>query len=349
MMLDDAPIQADFVASDVGDEEVLPLLLQNRAQAFANLKAKVLADLGSEDVEIKNSFDHMPVIHLQLKSLHALEALAAYDEVLQFYKNEKHQMLDDLTLINQPQTFAAGKGGAGTAVAVLDTGTDYTRAAFGSCTSAGPSCKVVYAHDFAPDDGNVDDNGHGSNVAGIVLNVAPSTKIIALDVFNGSSAWSSDIISAVNFLIDAKTNSANPVHAYKTTTQGLKTVSVWFRDQYGNATTSPATATVTLDTVAAHVGSLLVAPGSGQIALSWSGFTDSNGIASYRLVGSATSTPGSCITGGVIYSGTATNFTQTSLVNGKNYYYRLCAYDSAGNISAGVTATARPVGTLATH
>jgi len=41
------------------------------------------------------------------------------------------------------------------------------------------------AADFAPNDNNVDDNGHGTNVSGIVHSVAPSAQIVALDVFNG--------------------------------------------------------------------------------------------------------------------------------------------------------------------
>ncbi len=91
---------------------------------------------------------------------------------------------------------------------MIDTGVDYTRSAFGSCTAPGaPSgCKVVYAQDLAPDDGSRDDSGHGTNVAGIVLGVAPDTRIAALDVFQyisgcGNCAYSSTVISAINWSI----------------------------------------------------------------------------------------------------------------------------------------------------
>jgi hypothetical protein len=57
------------------------------------------------------------------------------------------------------------------------------------------------AQDFAPDDGQLDDNGHGTNVAGIVVGVAPDAGIIAADVFNGNLSSASDQVAAVNFAI----------------------------------------------------------------------------------------------------------------------------------------------------
>jgi hypothetical protein len=65
---------------------------------------------------------------------------------------------------------------------------------------------VVYAQDFATNDGALDDDGHGTNVAGIALGVAPDTRIAALDVFEyipgcGNCAYTSVIIDAINWSI----------------------------------------------------------------------------------------------------------------------------------------------------
>jgi subtilisin family serine protease len=152
-------------------------------------------------------FQNLPAIHLRVDSAAALTALAADPSVARVVPNQSHSVLDtpaSLTLINQPKAATAGKLGAGTAVAVLDTGTDYKRAPF-NCASAGATgCPIVYAADFAPQDNNVDDNGHGTNVSGIVLSVAPSARIIALDVFNGASAWTTDIMTAIDWCIQNK-------------------------------------------------------------------------------------------------------------------------------------------------
>jgi subtilisin family serine protease len=54
-------------------------------------------------------------------------------------------LTESLPLIHQPDAAAAGYTGAGTAVAVMDTGVDYTQPAFGSCTAPNTpaGCRVV--------------------------------------------------------------------------------------------------------------------------------------------------------------------------------------------------------------
>ena len=99
-----------------------------------------------------------------------------------------------------------GYGGAGTAVAVLDTGVDWTQADLGGCFGAG--CKVVYGYDFADGDDDPDDcHGHGSNVAAIAAGtdgVAPDADIVAYKVFGGSScadATDADIAAALDDVV----------------------------------------------------------------------------------------------------------------------------------------------------
>jgi hypothetical protein len=120
-------------------------------------------------------------------------------------QTESH-LAESLPLISQPAVAAGGQLGAGTAVAVLDTGCDYVRPAFGSCSNPGGSCNVAYAADFGTSD-NVRDTAsyHGTNVSAIVLGVAPATKILALDVFEGQYASASTIIRAIDWVISNRT------------------------------------------------------------------------------------------------------------------------------------------------
>jgi len=68
---------------------------------------------------------------------------------------------DGLQEISHPA--AAGYGGRGGTVVLLDTGVDYTRPEFGSCARPGKGCQVIAAVDIAPADGQAggDPDGRG--------------------------------------------------------------------------------------------------------------------------------------------------------------------------------------------
>lgn len=175
------------------------------SRKYARRKSDALRVGGSGTVELRD-FPAFPVMLVRVDSAAALGRLVASEDVVSVEPNRSNRadLAQSLPLIRQPQVAAAGHTGQGTSVAVLDTGVDFHRAAFGSCTEAGEEgCAVAYAHDFAPDDGSLDDNGHGTNVAGIAVGVAPSTKILALDVFgSGGGATDGDIIAAIEWAID---------------------------------------------------------------------------------------------------------------------------------------------------
>ena len=184
--------------------ELADALVDARADLYADLQQSVLDAVADDGPELLIQYRNLPFMFMRVPGLEALEALANQPEVAQIYENTEyeHQLSQSLPLIHQPEMASAGKTGANTGVAVLDTGCDYTRSAFGSCSSAGAAgCKVAYANDFGSNDSSTDDNGHGTNVSAIVLGVAPSTKILALDVFNGPTAPGSAILSAIDWSI----------------------------------------------------------------------------------------------------------------------------------------------------
>jgi subtilisin family serine protease len=156
--------------------------------------------------ELVRDYTHLPLLLVRFHSEESLRVVLEQPSVLAVRRTRTYRKLlnQSLPLISQPPVADSGKRGAGTTIAVLDSGVDYMRAAFGFCTAPGTpaGCKVVYAQDFAPDDFSRDSGDyHGTNVAGIVLGVAPETRIAALDVFTGESADSADIIEAVNWSI----------------------------------------------------------------------------------------------------------------------------------------------------
>ncbi len=130
---------------------------------------------------------------------------------------------------------------------------------------------------------------------------------------------------------------------------GTKTAYAWFKDAAGNVS-SAAPDTIALDQTAPTNGSLTATAGTGQVALNWTGVTDSgSGLAPtnpYKLVFATGSAPAAgCMSGTPLYQGTGTSYTHTGLTNGTMYSYRLCATDKAGNCAAGATANATPQAT----
>ena len=94
-------------------------------------------------------------------------------------------------------------------------------------------------------------------------------------------------------------------------------------------------------------GQLAATPGSGQVSLAWSGFSDAaSGLApadTYRVAVQIGGAPAPrCASGTAVYVGTAQSFQHMNLVRGKPYFYRVCAVDRAGNVSIGAMRSATP-------
>ncbi|MEY4579255.1 MAG: hypothetical protein RL701_3958 [Pseudomonadota bacterium] len=179
-----------------------------RALYYHEAQAAIVDAVASADVTLLTRYENLPFLFVRVHNLRGLYALAARGEVLRLHEERliEHSASTSLPLIQQPAVAASGKTGAGTAVAVIDTGCDWKRSDFGSCTQPGASgCKVAYAADFAKDDLALDDSGHGTNVSAIVLSVAPSAQVLALDVFAGATAPSSAILAALDWTIKNRT------------------------------------------------------------------------------------------------------------------------------------------------
>jgi subtilisin family serine protease len=206
--LDDSAVQtiamAHFGRAPQTTQEIQEYI-DLRASAFALQRQDVL-NAAPKDVMPKQQWANVPVVLVEVRSEAGLQALLARPDVINVALPMTFELTDAQAapLIGQPAAAADGKTGAGTTVAVLDTGANYAHSDLGNCTApnTGASCKVVAAVDFATDDSALDDNGHGTNVSAVVLSVAPAAKIAALDVFGaGGKASSVDIVSAINWSI----------------------------------------------------------------------------------------------------------------------------------------------------
>jgi subtilisin family serine protease len=99
--------------------------------------------------------------------------------------------------------------GTGIVVAIIDTGIDYNHPDLGG--GFGPSYKVIGGFDFVNNDSDpMDDNGHGTHVAGIVgadgvtfKGVAPGARLLAYKAL-GSDGYGkgSDVLAAIERAVD---------------------------------------------------------------------------------------------------------------------------------------------------
>lgn len=213
-------------------------ILAYKAGRYKALKDKVDSVAAHPDIEPLADYSHLPMSFKRFHSLAALNALLSRPEIKAVYWNDQlHAVLaQSLPLIDQPAVAAVGEVGTGSTVAVIDDGIDYTNAAFGPCSAPGvpAACHVSISLNFGS---STTDNSHGTNVSAIVLGVAPASQIAMLNAFSGASAYTSNIISAINWAISMK-STYNIVALNMSLGDGTKNTSPC---QTGNAFYTPVT------------------------------------------------------------------------------------------------------------
>ncbi len=184
------------------------------------------------------------------------------------------------------------------------------------------------------------------NTTSAWLNISPVSVILTPSDSAGSG------VSSTRYCLDA-TNTCTPASsgtsvsvicgAGSSCTQYVRYFS---SDNVGNTETVKS-GQIRQDLAAPTGGTLTAVGFNREVLLSWTGFADTgsglNGTNAYSLVRNTGTYPNNqCSNGTQIYLGNGTNVTDSGLSNGVTYYYRVCARDTAGNISAGSTAAATP-------
>lgn len=197
----------------------------------------------------------------------------------------------------------------------------------------------------------IDSDAAFTNSANVTLSLRASdaTRVAGYYKSNTSAA---PLASASGWvaLTQAPEIAATVSHAL-TAGSGVKTVYVWFKDNFGYVSAA-VTNTITCDITPPLDGSLTVTPGSGMATISMSGFSDSGiGLEGYKIAYSNASTPESCSAAQLL--SVSPNLDHTGLGMGETYYYRVCGVDYLGNESSGATSTvtiaADPVGAWTVH
>ncbi len=217
-------------AKDINDRH-------RRQQLRSEVSARVgnyLAKFAKSEVESRASFAYMAGFGAEVTAA-GLERLADDAEVVAIEEDVRlsAHLQQGIPLIKASMVRGTVSG-AGLAIAICDTGIDYTHPRLGG--GGFPNAKVIGGYDTGQEDSDpMDANGHGTACAGIAAGdlgttadyiggVAPGAKLYALkitDSATGGSAWTSDIIQAWEWTITHQfDNPANPIMIISTSFGG---------------------------------------------------------------------------------------------------------------------------------
>lgn len=185
----------------------------------------------------------------------------------------------------------------------------------------------------APTSGTVEINSGAtwtkSKLVTLALSAADDTEVSSMCISNSSTCTS--------WVSYATTKT------FSISGTGERTLSVWFRDVYGNVSTTPATDSIIVDTAKPTGGTVTATGSAATMDLAWTGFVDGgSGVASYLVMRATGTRAPTCSASTAIYAGTDLSYSDTGLTDGTTYAWRVCAVDNAGNISTGVSTTGRP-------
>jgi len=208
----------------------------------------------------------------------------------------------------------------------------------------------------------------GISIAGVVADLTPPTASTVTVTPDISSTYTSsaptistvftDTESAVtscNYTTDDSTwiagvvSGTGPYTCMATPTGLSGSLNINMQATSSGGTASAVGISRTADATAPSDGALTVVKGDTNNSLSWTSAIDSGGgtIASYILrYATGATAPANCSSGTAVsgspFSSSSFSTTHSSLTNGTQYSYRLCATDTLGNTSTGVTGSATP-------
>lgn len=210
------------------DETVYNSLQDGKAQLIVEFndgsgkQASSIMSTGSGDnFKVIQSYDSLNAAAIEVDA-EGFESLISSGNVKRVYNDEvlEIQLADSAEQIGANYAWNKNVGGEeirgnGQAICLIDTGVDYNNAALSGrviaqkcfCSVSGVGCCPNGA---STDDNAMDNNGHGTHVAGIIASndlvyrgIAPGANIVAVKVCNAAGACSSSgIISALQFCTD---------------------------------------------------------------------------------------------------------------------------------------------------
>ncbi|MEK6932651.1 MAG: S8 family serine peptidase [Nanoarchaeota archaeon] len=147
-------------------------------------------------LEVKQSVDNLEAVEITRDDL---EKLKQVNEISEILLDEQVSLFtqESIALTKIDEVKNNGYSGQGKKVCILDTGINYNL--FGLELN-----NSIYGHDFVNnDDDPLDDNGHGTSVSSIVLEIAPNSIIYSAKVVdNNGNGYYSDVLAGLDYCIN---------------------------------------------------------------------------------------------------------------------------------------------------
>ncbi|MBW1712354.1 MAG: S8 family serine peptidase, partial [Deltaproteobacteria bacterium] len=169
-----------------------PKNLSSLQAAVARVQKGLLAKVDQDHCQVTYLFENLPALAAWV-SPQGLDSLASQTEVALIQEDRRLELhtAQGVPLL-EPGPHRASSGGSGLAIAVVDTGADYSHPALGG--GGFPNAKVIGGHDFGQKDPDpMDLGGHGTTTASLAAGldtgvgdfiggVAPQAGLYALKV-----------------------------------------------------------------------------------------------------------------------------------------------------------------------
>ena len=184
--------------------------METKKTAVKQVQERVLAKLAADEFAIAYKYEMVAAVTGRVNAS-GLAKLAADPDVASIGPDGfgEAQLNDSVPFINADDVQALGYTGAGITVAVLDTGIDSNHPNLSDDIAAGWYHFLDQGMTVGP--GAEDDNGHGTNVSGIItskgvapcsIGVAPDADILAIKVLKSdASGWVSDWVAGVDYVV----------------------------------------------------------------------------------------------------------------------------------------------------
>jgi len=188
-------------------------------EACREVESKLDASGGAT---VRHRFDWIPSLVVELHNEQTLDMLEGLREVVSVHPDIPGHgaLLESTDYIRAQEARDLGYSGAGTIVAVLDSGLDMNHPSFDGA--------VIHTYrflkqgsDFGPEPEQAEDgHGHGTNVAGIIasqggqapLGIAPGAELVIVKVLeDNNTGWLSDWARGVDHVITLKNDQGIPI------------------------------------------------------------------------------------------------------------------------------------------